>query len=442
MSISKTIVKYSVLLFMSCLPSVAFSAESQQVSDENQSPQSQYELSLEQAVSIATEDNPGIAEIKARADAMAAIPSQVSTLDDPVVGLNFLNFPVDTLNFGQEAMTQLQFGVSQKIPFPGKLELRGKIADYEAEATRNNIDEIRLLISRDVKSRWWNLFYLDKSLQILTTNQELLRQFVQIAQTKYKVAQGLQQDVLLAQLELSKLLEKEIEINRVKRTEVARINTLMNRSTETPIEISHKARIELPEILPESQLFELARISRPVLASQQSLIKAAQTRYELAKKDRLPDFNIGAYYGIRGSSDSVSSRTDLMTIRLSMNIPLFADRKQYKKIDQRNSELMSSEYKLQDDKGRVELQITSAVIDYQQARDQVSLFESGIIPLAQQTVASMLAGYQVNKVDFLNLVRAQITSYDYETRYWRALSEANSALAKLVAAVGEETIYE
>ncbi len=442
MSISKTIFKYFILLFMSGLPAIASSAETQQVSDENQSSQSQYELSLEQAVSIAAENNPGIAEIKARADAMAAIPSQVGTLDDPVVGINFLNFPVDTFDLGQEAMTQLQFSVSQKIPYPGKLELRGKVADYEAEATRNNIDEVCLLISRDVKSLWWNLFYLDKSLQILKTNQELLRQFVQIAQTKYKVAQGLQQDVLLAQLELSKLIEKEIELKRVQRTEAARLNTLMNRSTETPIKVSHNVRTVLPELLPESQLFDLARVSRPILATQQSLIKAAQTRYALAKKERLPDFNIGAYYGIRGSSDSVSSRTDLMTVKLSMNIPLFADRKQHKKIDQRNSELMSSEYKLQDDKGRVELQITSAVVDYHQTREQVSLFETGIIPLAQQTVASMLAGYQVNNVDFLNLVRAQITSYDYETRYWKALSKANTSLAKLVAAVGEENIYE
>jgi outer membrane protein TolC len=70
------------------------------------------------------------------------------------------------------------------------------------------------------------------------------------------------------------------------------------------------------------------------------------------------------------------------------------------------------------------------------------LFESGIIPQARQTVSSMLAGYQVSEVDFLNLVDSQVTLLNYEVRYWKALTEANQALARLVAAVGEEEIYE
>ncbi|MGZ5053150.1 MAG: TolC family protein, partial [Methylobacter sp.] len=74
--------------------------------------------------------------------------------------------------------------------------------------------------------------------------------------------------------------------------------------------------------------------------------------------------------------------------------------------------------------------------------DQAVLFETGIVPQARQTVASMLAGYQVNKVDFLNLVRSQITLFEYETQYWKAFTEANQALAQLSSAVGKEEIYE
>ena len=54
----------------------------------------------------------------------------------------------------------------------------------------------------------------------------------------------------------------------------------------------------------------------------------------------------------------------------------------------------------------------------------------------------MLSGYQVNKVDFLNLIQSQITLYDYETRYWKSFSEAGQALARLTAAVGEEVTDE
>jgi len=97
---------------------------------------------------------------------------------------------------------------------------------------------------------------------------------------------------------------------------------------------------------------------------------------------------------------------------------------------------------LQDEWGKVQQEIFSALADYQRASEQVVLFKTGIIPQARQSVASMLSGYQVNKVDFLNLVRAQITLYNYETQYWKSFGEANQALARLTAAVGEEITNE
>ncbi|MEN8261386.1 MAG: TolC family protein, partial [Pseudomonadota bacterium] len=109
---------------------------------------------------------------------------------------------------------------------------------------------------------------------------------------------------------------------------------------------------------------------------------------------------------------------------------------------QHTSELLQQNYSLQDEWDQVRARISSALADYERARQQAVLFESGIIPQARQTVASMPAGYQVNKVDFLNLVRSQITLFNYETQYWRALSEANQSLAKLAAAVGKEAIHE
>ena len=164
-------------------------------------------LKLQSALSIAVQNNPSLAQIQARSEAIAAIPSQVGTLPDPVISFNALNLPVDTFDLAQENMTHMQGGISQAFPFPGKLALREQTADYEAEAALHDVTEARWLLLRDVKKTWWVLFYLDRSLEIIIANQNLLRQFVAIAQTKYVVGEGLQQDVLLAQLELSKLLD-------------------------------------------------------------------------------------------------------------------------------------------------------------------------------------------------------------------------------------------
>ena len=125
-----------------------------------------------------------------------------------------------------------------------------------------------------------------------------------------------------------------------------------------------------------------------------------------------------------------------------MNVPIFASSKQSKAVDQRASELMQNKYALQDEWNQVRAEISTAYSEFQQTKNQVVLLKSGIIPQARQTVASMLAGYQVNKVDFLNLVRSQITLFNYETQYWKALAEANQAVAQLTAVVGKEEIYE
>ncbi len=107
-------------------------------------------------------------------------------------------------------------------------------------------------------------------------------------------------------------------------------------------------------------------------------------------------------------------------------------------MSQRSLELQKRRHSLRDEWGVVRSEISSASTDYLEAKELFALFERGIIPQARQTVASMLAGYQVNQVDFLNLVGSQVTLLNYEVQYWKALTEANQALARLDAAVGEE----
>jgi len=149
-------------------------------------------LALQQAIDTALANNPGLAEKRARARAMAAIPPQVGTLPDPILSFDAVNLPVDTFSTTQENMTQLRVGLSQKVPFPGKLRLRKEAARFEAESASFDVDEFRLKLVRNVRIGWWNLFYLDRALEIVHRNQVLLRQFITIAETKYEVGKGLQ----------------------------------------------------------------------------------------------------------------------------------------------------------------------------------------------------------------------------------------------------------
>ncbi len=395
-------------------------------------------LKLQDAIDTVIAENPGLAAIQARANALAAVPSQKNSLPDPMLMFNAMNLPVDSFDLQQEAMTQLQVGFSQMLPYPGKLALREEVAEHEQLAARWNVDEMRLKLVRDVKTAWWNLFFLDRALDIIARNRQLLQQLVDIAQTKYRVGKGLQQDVLLAQLELSKLEDKTINLRGTRRNQEARLNALLNRPMRDQLTLPGKMADTLAEISNAQQLQALAR-GRPLLSALQSKVEAARARLNLAKKGYYPDFKLGAVYGFRnGNNMNGSSRADFLSVMLSINIPLYADSRQDKKVDERTSQLHQTQYGLQDEQGKIAAAVSQALSDYQQARKQVSLLKTGIIPQASQTVASMLSAYQVSKVDFLNLVRAQITLFNYEIRYWKLFSQANQALARLVAAAGWE----
>jgi len=422
----------------SALPLTAWTAEFVQQSPVNQ-------LFVDAAVATAVANNPSLAEMQARYEALAEVPSQQGTLPDPVVSLNALNLPTDSFKLDQEPMTQMQIGISQVFPFPGKLALKEGASEYDAAAAGYSVEEMRLGLIRNVKSSWWQLYYLDRALEIVDSNQELLRQFIQVAKTKYEVGDGLQQDVLLAQLELSKLIDQKIKLTATRRNQAIQLNVLMDVSPDDLVTLPQKSSTAMPDIVDENTLYQRAEAFRPLLKQVTSNINAAESRLALAEKDYYPDFKLGLAYGNRSGDNALprgGSRSDFLSVMFSFSVPIYTQGKQDKAVNQRSLELRQNRYSLKDKQGVVRAEISSATTDYLQARDLFVLFQSGIIPQARQTVSSMLAGYQVSEVDFLNLVRSQVTLLNYEVQYWQALTAANQALARLVAAVGEEKIHE
>lgn len=399
-------------------------------------------LDLSTAQEIALSENPGIAEMQSRYEALLEVAPQQAAFPDPVIKIGAMNFPWDEFDRNQEPMTQLQLGVSQVFPFPGKLGLREDVAQFEAVAALHSVDEMRLNLSRNVAVTWWECFFLDRSLETLQQNLTLLRQFVDIATAKYEVGKGLQQDVLLAQLELSKALDREITLGAMRDQRRIRLNLLLGRVPDIPVMLPARTGAPDKTIEPQARLYERAEKSRPILARHAATIDASESRLELAKKDYYPDFKVGVTYGNRDEDKLGRSRQDFLSVMLSINVPLYAGSRQDRKVQQRNRELARSHYALADAKNLVRSTIAAALTDYRRATRQVDLFEQGIIPQARQTVESMMAGYQVNQVDFLNLVRSQVTLFNFELQYWKSIAEMNQALAKLRAAVGEENIHE
>ena len=402
-------------------------------------------IELEHAITLSLDHNLELASIRAQSDAIRAASSYAGALPDPTLSLNAMNMPTDTFNFDQEPMTQMQVALSQSFPFPGKRKLRREAVEHQASASDQMGIERRSAIIAEVRIAWWKLMSLDRALQIVEQNKVLMRDFVQIAQTKYRVGNGLQQDVLLAQLELSRLLDRELRLQGMRRASRASMNSLMNRPTDWPLSLpANPKNTGLPTLPGERQLLQQAETDRALIDVQRDLVNAANANLELARKDRFPDFKLGVGYGFRQGYDPMRStdRSDLLSIMLSINVPIYSGSKQTKVVEQRAYEVSRRTLLMQDTVRVIEATVSQNLASYLAAREQVLLLDTAIIPLAQQTVSSMLAGYQVNEVDFLSLVNTQITLYNAQINYWESLSSAKQALAKLASAIGVETLYE
>jgi len=401
-------------------------------------------LTVEQATKIAVQNNPSLAELQSRYQALKEVPSQAGSLPDPMLNFGAANFPTDTFDRTQEGMTQLQIGFSQVFPFPGKLDLSEQAAEFDAKAAFYSVDEMRVKLVGHVASSWWQVYYLDRAIETITNNQVLLRQFIEVAEVKYKTGKGLQQDVLLAQLELSKLTDQKIQVISMRQSQAIRLNALMGASPIEKILMPVTVNTTFAFIKSEKELYAIAEETRPSLKMREQKLSAANSRLDLAKRDLYPDFKVSLRYADRSGLEPVmsNSRSDLFSIMLGVKIPLYTGSKQSKAINQKSQEYQQNRYALIDEKISVMADISTGVSDFEQAKEKLLLYKTGIVPQARQTVQSMLAGYQVSEVDFLNLVRSQVTLFNYELLYWKSLTEAKQALTRIRASVGGGAIYE
>ncbi len=397
-------------------------------------------LTLEQALATALEQNPQLASQAALVEAAGQRPSQAGALPDPVITIGAVSVPTDTFEFDQEAMTQLQLGFSQALPFPGKRELRRREAAVKAEAADLELAEARLMVARDVRTAWWRLFYLDRALERVAENQAQLRELVRFAESRYRVGQGSQQDVLTAQVELSGQLIQEVTLHGQRRAEEARLRALMRLGEEVPLELP----TALPQTLPappedSAALRQKALGDRALLGAARQERLAARTRLAQAERDRYPDFNVQLTYGVRqGENPDGGRRADLATLVLGVTVPLWFDEKQGPAIEQRAAELRAAEATIDRRVEQVNAEISEALAEQAQATEQANLLEAGVIPQTRQALAALLAGYQVSQSDFDKLLRTQLLLNNYEIQYWKAVTDAWRAQAQLLAAVGLE----
>lgn len=403
-----------------------------------QSPDSTMQLSA--LIQEALEYNPNLQSAQNTWQAAEARIPQAGALPDPLLVFNLMNMPVNTFAFDQEPMTSKQLGIMQMFPFPGKQGVRENIAAENALVAEARYRELRNQLVKRVKATYFDLFFVDKSIETVQKNLDILQEFVRIAETKYSVGSGLQQDVLRAQVELSKMTDRSINLQKKRDAVEARLNALLNRPAEGPVGPT-EALIYKPFQYDFEALKQLADEDRPLLQAWQAMIRQSEQRVRLAKKEYLPDFSLGVVYSQREELQSGTGGVDFLSGMLNVKVPLYFWRKQKKQVEESRYNQISVQKRYNDVLNQVYSGLDATFNDVQKNERLINLFQTGIIPQASQSLNSAIAGYQTDKVDFLTLLTNQVNLFNFELDFYRILSDHHKGAAEIEALTGTELEY-
>jgi outer membrane protein TolC len=320
----------------------------------------------------------------------------------------------------------------QKIPWPGKLSLKGDIAETEAAQKAQVYQAATFQIIGQLKTAYFELTYFDQATSILIRYRDLLQRLSRIAEAKYAVGGGLQADVLRSQVEISLIVERLELLGRQRERAQARINTLLNRSPDlvlpqlVPVE---DTSVELPFSL--ERLYLTAREQNPEIEAERLEIQKASLQLDLSRKQFFPDLSISTTYMLRGGPFD-----NMYEYRLGLEIPLYFWRKERFGVEEKVEEIERSKHSYQSKLQQVTFNIKDAYIGARTAQSLIRLYRQGIIPQATASLDSALSAYEVGNIDFLNLIDNALTVLNYELRYHEETSGYFQNLVRLEESLG------
>jgi outer membrane protein TolC len=397
-----------------------------------------YELS--ELVQEALANNSEIQSLEEKARALRAEAPFYGSLQDPKIGLAITNLPTDSFAFDQEPMTQKLITIDQQIPWFGTLDLAEQGAELMAVEQEAMVAAMRLSVARQVKEAWYDLAFVERSLEINDRLRELINQILQVAETRYATGSGLQQDILLAQVQLSELLDKDVSLKSSKRKIQDMIGSLLNRNN---LFDDGTSRPDFPDLagLGRENLTTAALQQNPLINARRTAVLKADIDVKLAEKAYMPDMGFRLAYGQR-DDDPVSgrSRADLLTAGVTLSVPLWQNTRQDSKLAGSKRRLLSARRSLQALEKTLPHRIDGLLSEIDGAKESRDLFVDAINIQAIQLADSSLAAYSVGKVEFNTMLSTHIRLLQIELKTEQLTYLIYKKLAELEETVGQPIV--
>jgi len=385
-------------------------------------------------VHLALERNPGLRAARQKIERLSERIAQVTTLDDPLFQVS----PVGEMAETAAGQVGLMTGISQKLPFPGKLAARGRIAAQEVAVAAAELEQAKLKVAGDVRRAYWSYYFATRALEITRASRALLAQIKEAAESQLRAGRATQADVLRAETEISDL-DQELVIHAQRRdTAVAMLNMLLDRAVAAPLPPPKK--IVLAERVMElEQLLLKASATNPEIAAIKARIEQFRQRHALAELNYWPDLTVGLFYAAVDDDGLAMSANgdDQWWLTFGINLPIWREPREAARREAMRG-IGENLGRLNDTHNRIAFRVRDALARVEAQQKVVRLFREQIIPQARQTVAVSRSAYAAGRTDFLDLIDNWRKLLNFELMQEQNLAEFERGLADLEEAVGGE----
>lgn len=441
------VLKLGLFMLLGLLPNLSTLANGTAISDPVSEPEKGAQasdstpkenvLTLNWVINEAIQNNPELQAVYKRWEAAKEKIPQARALDDPIIGYKYGGME------GMSATNPMQnsFFGSQDFPFFGKLRLKGEIASKEANIAESKYNTTKINLISDVKNAYYELYFVHKSIKINEETKDILKRFEAIAKTKYATGVATQQDVLKAQVEVSKIINDLIVLEQLKETAAARLNTLLDRPPHTPLGVPEDFKLS-KFTLTLDELYKTSQEISPELKQFTHDIEKNEAAKKLAKKQYFPDFTVGVEYMDRRALPSGARPArdiqDEWAGTIGITVPLFQKKKWDAGVRQAIADLEASQRSYENAENKSFFDIKDSHFKILTAERLAELYKNSIIPQAEQSLKAADIGYQAGKVDFLDFLDSERLLLFFYIAYYRAVADFEQNFAELERAVGME----
>jgi outer membrane protein, heavy metal efflux system len=385
---------------------------------------------LSHLLAEAAANNPQISAADHGARAARQMAPQVTTLPDPK--FTYQQFSVGSpkpfAGYTNSDFSYIGVGASQELPYPGKLRLRGQVAERDADTKQAEVEVTKTGIADAIKSDYLQLAYLQQTLGILRQNEGVLDQLIQSATAHYQVGQGMQQDVLQAQVERTKIV-REITMHHQQMWQVqAHLKGLLHRD-QGSADVVTEDLSESPLKHTSAELLAMVRQGNPQIQVDASSIRRQDAQLESAKREGKPDFELGYMY-----QNTDRKYRDYYMLTFDVRFP--RKKRVNAEIAEAAENRAESEQTLD---AHLQQQLAEAQLGYVKATSDEELlkeYREGLIPQSDAAYRATLNAYGSNREQFIHVLTYFTDVLNLKLDYAQTLEDHEAALAHLESLTG------